>query len=253
MALSLFVNITNVPGFHDKTVPLEVDPMATVGDVLKELESVTGQVAMLNGLYYQGEQFKDADKALADLGVCMESTMNYDGISKCEFEVGMRVEALDRAYPHLRCVAFIKNAVRVRDKQQITISFDGWTRRYDYTCDANDPDVVPVGTCEVLNIDMQKPNKDADFKGWDEYLQRIDAKAAPLSCFPDLVSGKVLPFEGKMTNRRGFSWRPYTGGEKLKVDTEAFWGMAKTGRRPRAAGQQSQNQSDGGGRKCTIL
>lgn len=60
------------------------------------------------------------------------------------WKVGMRLEAVDRANPHLTCVASVLEVV----DDQVTITFDGWGNGYDYTTEASNDDLHPIGYCQ---------------------------------------------------------------------------------------------------------
>ena len=70
------------------------------------------------------------------------------------FNVGMRLEAKDRQYPTLVCVATVA-AVR---GSKLLIHFDRWQANYDYLCESDSTDVHPVGWCKKKGRDLQKPN-----------------------------------------------------------------------------------------------
>ncbi|KAF3829934.1 hypothetical protein GH733_001885 [Mirounga leonina] len=61
-----------------------------------------------------------------------------------EFQVGMKLEAVDRKNPSLVCVATIADIVEDR----LLVHFDNWDDSYDYWCDVNSPYVQPVGWCQ---------------------------------------------------------------------------------------------------------
>ena len=66
----------------------------------------------------------------------------------------MRLEAKDRKYPTLTCVASIST---VRDGK-LLIHFDGWSNDYDYWCDVDSTDIHPVGWCTKNGLCVQQPN-----------------------------------------------------------------------------------------------
>jgi hypothetical protein len=70
------------------------------------------------------------------------------------FNVGMKLEAKDRQYPTLVCVATVA-AVR---GNKLLIHFDGWQANYDYLCEPESTDIHPVGWCKKKGRDLQKPN-----------------------------------------------------------------------------------------------
>ncbi|XP_016112638.1 lethal(3)malignant brain tumor-like protein 4 [Sinocyclocheilus grahami] len=60
------------------------------------------------------------------------------------FEVGMKLEAVDRKNPCLVCVASVADIV----DQRFLVHFDNWDDTYDYWCDASSPYIHPVGWCQ---------------------------------------------------------------------------------------------------------
>ena len=66
----------------------------------------------------------------------------------------MRLEAKDRQYPTLVCVATV---TAVRDSK-LLIHFDGWGAGYDYLCEPDSTDIHPVGWCKRKKRELQKPD-----------------------------------------------------------------------------------------------
>lgn len=69
------------------------------------------------------------------------------------FKVGMRLEAKDRKYPTLTCVATITS---VKNKK-LLIHFDGWGNEYDYLCEVDSTDIHPMGWAARNGHQLQKP------------------------------------------------------------------------------------------------
>ncbi|KAB0405422.1 hypothetical protein E2I00_018928 [Balaenoptera physalus] len=69
---------------------------------------------------------------------------NSNGPIPKEFQVGMKLEAVDRKNPSLVCVATVADIVGDR----LLVHFDNWDDSYDYWCDVNSPYVQPVGWCQ---------------------------------------------------------------------------------------------------------
>ncbi|XP_077977165.1 polycomb protein SCMH1-like [Glandiceps talaboti] len=69
------------------------------------------------------------------------------------FDVGMKLEAVDRKNPHLICPATI---AAVRDNQ-IFVSFDGWRGAFDYWCDYDSRDIFACSWCSTAGIHLQAP------------------------------------------------------------------------------------------------
>ena len=71
-----------------------------------------------------------------------------------KFQVGMKLEAKDRQYPTLICVATITDI----SDDKILIHFDNWGVNYDYWCELTTTDIHPVGWCSRHNHALQPPN-----------------------------------------------------------------------------------------------
>ena len=69
------------------------------------------------------------------------------------FQVGMKLEAKDRANPHLICIATVTDISDGR----LLIHFDGWGNNFDYRCDPKSPDLHPVGWCKRAGVSLQPP------------------------------------------------------------------------------------------------
>ena len=82
-----------------------------------------------------------------------ESLPATDPPSPSGFEVGMRLEAKDRQYPTLVCVA----TVAAVSNGKLLVHFDGWKDNYDYVCEPTSTDIHPVGWCQKKGRDLQKP------------------------------------------------------------------------------------------------
>ena len=74
-------------------------------------------------------------------------------VSHKKFKPGMRLEAKDRKYPTLVCVA----TVAAVTQGKLLVHFDGWTRNYDYQCESESTDIHPVGWYKKRGHDLQKP------------------------------------------------------------------------------------------------
>ncbi len=82
----------------------------------------------------------------------MKASDSDAGVS--QFKAGMKLEAVDRQYPSLICVATVKE---VNGKGQLLIHFDGWGPGYDYWCEPTTPDIHPVGWCKKNSRGINKP------------------------------------------------------------------------------------------------
>ncbi|XP_049626846.1 lethal(3)malignant brain tumor-like protein 4 [Suncus etruscus] len=107
-----------------------------------------------------------------------------------EFQVGMKLEAIDRKNPSLVCVATIADIVEDR----LLVHFDNWDDSYDYWCDANSPYVQPVGWCQKNGKTLIAPQgyPDPENFSWIEYLKTTQTKAVPAKGFKRRLSHGFL-------------------------------------------------------------
>ncbi|XP_072235099.1 lethal(3)malignant brain tumor-like protein 4 [Leuresthes tenuis] len=99
----------------------------------------------------------------------------------CEFQVGMKLEAVDKKNPGLVCVATVADVIHDR----FLVHFDNWDDTYDYWCDSSSPYIHPVGWCEEQGRPLTAPQGHPNPENfvWDEYLQETGSTAAPGSAF----------------------------------------------------------------------
>ncbi|XP_034027608.1 lethal(3)malignant brain tumor-like protein 1 isoform X2 [Thalassophryne amazonica] len=100
---------------------------------------------------------------------------------KCGFEVGMKLEAIDRMNPSLICVATITDVVDDR----FLVHFDNWDDTYDYWCDASSPYIHPIGWCQERNLPLTPPQDYPDQSqfSWSHYLEETGSKAVAPEAF----------------------------------------------------------------------
>uniref|UniRef100_A0A2K5NQI0 Lethal(3)malignant brain tumor-like protein 1 n=1 Tax=Cercocebus atys TaxID=9531 RepID=A0A2K5NQI0_CERAT len=104
------------------------------------------------------------------------------------FQVGMKLEAVDRMNPSLVCVASVTDVVDSR----FLVHFDNWDDTYDYWCDPSSPYIHPVGWCQKQGKPLTPPQDypDPDNFCWEKYLEETGASAVPAWAF------KVIHFDG---------------------------------------------------------
>ncbi|KAL1131586.1 hypothetical protein AAG570_011200, partial [Ranatra chinensis] len=71
------------------------------------------------------------------------------------FEIGMKLEAVDKKNPQLICAATI-GAVKA---DIIHVTFDGWRGAFDYWCSFDSRDIFPVGWCARSGHPLQPPGQ----------------------------------------------------------------------------------------------
>uniref|UniRef100_A0A8D0KWD0 Lethal(3)malignant brain tumor-like protein 1 n=1 Tax=Strix occidentalis caurina TaxID=311401 RepID=A0A8D0KWD0_STROC len=110
------------------------------------------------------------------------------------FEVGMKLEAVDRMNPSLICVATVTDVVDNR----FLVHFDNWDDTYDYWCDPSSPYIHPVGWCQEHGKPLTPPQDypDPDNFTWEKYLKETGASAVPAWAF------KVRPPHGFLVNMK---------------------------------------------------
>ncbi|KAJ8373216.1 hypothetical protein AAFF_G00267080 [Aldrovandia affinis] len=74
------------------------------------------------------------------------------------FQVGMKVEVVDKRNPMLIRVASIADL----EEHRLKVHFDGWSGEYDYWLDADSPDLHPVGWCQKTGHPLQNPQGSPD-------------------------------------------------------------------------------------------
>lgn len=77
------------------------------------------------------------------------------GPGKNLFQVGQKLEAVDKKNPQLICCASVD---AVKD-DQIYVTFDGWRGAFDYWCSYDSRDIFPVGWCARSCHPMQPPGQ----------------------------------------------------------------------------------------------
>uniref|UniRef100_A0A673AVR8 L3MBTL histone methyl-lysine binding protein 1b n=1 Tax=Sphaeramia orbicularis TaxID=375764 RepID=A0A673AVR8_9TELE len=74
------------------------------------------------------------------------------------FQIGMKVEAVDKRNPMLIRVATIADT----EDHRLKIHFDGWNSEYDYWVETDCPDLHPMGWCQKTGHPLQYPNGPSD-------------------------------------------------------------------------------------------
>ncbi|XP_036899994.1 lethal(3)malignant brain tumor-like protein 1 [Sturnira hondurensis] len=110
------------------------------------------------------------------------------------FQVGMKLEAVDRMNPSLVCVASVTDVVGSR----FLVHFDNWDDTYDYWCDPSSPYIHPVGWCQKQGKPLTPPQDypDPDSFCWEKYLEETGASAVPTWAF------KVRPPHSFLVNMK---------------------------------------------------
>jgi len=84
------------------------------------------------------------------------------------FQIGMKLEAVDRKNPHFICPATV-GALR---GVEVLVTFDGWRGAFDYYCRYDSRDIFPVGWCTLTGDNLQPPgSKGVDPNSWQGVSQ----------------------------------------------------------------------------------
>nr|XP_039269516.1 polycomb protein SCMH1-like [Styela clava] len=89
------------------------------------------------------------------------------------FELGMKLEAVDRKNPDLICPATIGDI----KGDQVFVSFDGWRGAMDYWCQYACRDLFPVGWCYENDHPLTNPGNKGDNPAVEERLKQLADKS----------------------------------------------------------------------------
>ncbi|XP_069695083.1 polycomb protein Scm isoform X2 [Periplaneta americana] len=92
------------------------------------------------------------------------------------FQVGMKLEAVDKKNPQLICAATV-GAVK---GEMIHVTFDGWRGAFDYWCRFDSRDIFPVGWCAKSGHPLQPPGQKTAH-GASRYKARVCNIPPPLA------------------------------------------------------------------------
>ncbi|XP_059088550.1 lethal(3)malignant brain tumor-like protein 3 isoform X2 [Tigriopus californicus] len=130
--------------------------------------------------WYRYLEYTNAKAAPARLFV-------HDRVKKMvpQFELGMKLEAIDPEHPALICVVTIADIQGSRFR----LHFDGHSYSYDFWENMDSPNVLPAGFCSSHGQRLEPPK---GFKGrsfdWNTYLEETRSQAAPAEIFPNQSS-----------------------------------------------------------------
>lgn len=71
------------------------------------------------------------------------------------FQIGQKLEAVDKKNPQLICCATVGNI----KQDQIYVTFDGWRGAFDYWCRYDSRDIFPCGWCAKTGHPLQPPGQ----------------------------------------------------------------------------------------------
>ncbi|XP_063241328.1 polycomb protein Scm isoform X2 [Bacillus rossius redtenbacheri] len=142
--------------------------------------------------------------------------------SKNLFQVGMKLEAVDKKNPQLICTATI-GAIK---GDMIHVTFDGWKGAFDYWCRYDSRDIFPVSWCARSGHPLQPPGQKPAY-GSSRFKARVCNVAPPvapetaqqLSPAPGAVSPSCVP---AMT-ATSTTVEPVTSSEQKPADEYAVF------------------------------
>lgn len=126
----------------------ELQPMGTCQQLQPPLgyrNSASGWHNFLSKIFSEKDTFAPADCFVPE----------PEGPKKNMFEVGHKLEAVDKKNPQLICCATVN---RVKD-DQIYVKFDGWRGAFDYWCRYDCRDIFPAGYSSKSCHPMQPPGR----------------------------------------------------------------------------------------------
>ncbi|ELK12908.1 Sex comb on midleg-like protein 2 [Pteropus alecto] len=105
------------------------------------------------------------------------------------FQVGMKLEAVDKKNPYLICPATVGD---VRG-DEVYITFDGWSGAFDYWCKYYCRDIFPVGWCRLTGDVLQPPGAHVSVTKNTAKTQSSSSKASQESMQTSQKTAVVLP------------------------------------------------------------
>eukprot|EP00058_Branchiostoma_floridae_P012674 XP_002598162.1 hypothetical protein BRAFLDRAFT_123303 [Branchiostoma floridae] len=133
---------------YAKTISKKLDPMDCPPDLFRKVREKT--VDSSHQQFQVGMKLEAIDPL--NLSTVCVATVRKE-IPNHGFKAGMKVEAVDLMEPHLVCVATVVRVVG----RLLRVHFDGWEDTYDQWVDCEAPDLYPVGWCEMMGYPLQPP------------------------------------------------------------------------------------------------
>lgn len=116
-------------------------------------------------------------------------------IGSNNLSVGMKLEARDIKNPTLICVASIAAIDKVsKEETKVLITFDGWSSNFDYWTTLKNPEHVgPIGACQKMGVELQKPKNYKGNFNWKTYLKETNSNPVPEAFFVSPVLQNYTP------------------------------------------------------------
>uniref|UniRef100_A0A1A7X4D7 L(3)mbt-like 1b n=3 Tax=Iconisemion striatum TaxID=60296 RepID=A0A1A7X4D7_9TELE len=119
---------------------------------------VEAQLALTTPPEHKDPKSFSWEKYLEDAGTQAAPARAFKPRPPHGFQIGMKVEAVDRRNPMLIRVATIVDT----EDHRLKVHFDGWNPEYDYWIETDCPDLHPVGWCQKTGHPLQYPNSTSE-------------------------------------------------------------------------------------------
>ena len=119
-------------------------------------------------------------EAVVEVEVTSEFGPGYDNKGQATtFQVGMKVEAIDKTFKDIITVATLKEI----EGDLVLLGYDGWDDSYDQWVPIDDGNFQPPGTAMRAQARLSPPNGYVGYFDWASYLDEEKALPAPPTVF----------------------------------------------------------------------
>ncbi|KAM8870851.1 lethal(3)malignant brain tumor-like protein 4 isoform 5-T7 [Spinachia spinachia] len=131
-----------------------IHPVGYCEDAELTLTTPAGKTQTKTHVEYKQPKSFSWEKYLEETGTQAAPARAFKPRPPHGFQIGMKVEAVDKRNPMLIRVATIADT----EDHRLKIHFDGWSSEYDYWVETDYPDLHPVGWCQKTGHPLQYPN-----------------------------------------------------------------------------------------------
>nr|XP_040020739.1 lethal(3)malignant brain tumor-like protein 4 isoform X4 [Gasterosteus aculeatus aculeatus] len=135
-----------------------IHPVGYCEDAELTLTTPAGKTQTKTHVEYKQPKSFSWEKYLEETGTQAAPARAFKPRPPHGFQIGMKVEAVDKRNPMLIRVATIADT----EDHRLKIHFDGWSSEYDYWVETDYPDLHPVGWCQKTGHPLQYPNGSSD-------------------------------------------------------------------------------------------